>query len=60
MAYFGTVEQRNLHGLICIPVLPKSLAGIDIYIFFSFIHLVRFFWREGIILIIIDRIIIID
>ena len=40
MAYFGTVEQRNLHGLICIPVLPKSLAGIDIYIFFSFIHLV--------------------
>ncbi|KAH9421434.1 Hedgehog receptor [Dermatophagoides pteronyssinus] len=26
MAYFGTVEQRNLHGLICIPVLPKSLA----------------------------------
>ncbi|KAH7645581.1 patched domain-containing protein 3-like [Dermatophagoides farinae] len=26
MAYFGEVERRNLHGLICIPVLPKSLA----------------------------------
>ncbi|OTF82950.1 hypothetical protein BLA29_007954 [Euroglyphus maynei] len=26
MAYFGEIEHNNLHGLICIPVLPKSLA----------------------------------
>lgn len=44
MAYFGEVESRNLHGLICVPVLPKSLAGklVDIFqwgkifYFFSF------------------------
>lgn len=29
MAYFGEVEQKNLHGLICVPVLPKSLAGMS-------------------------------
>ena len=28
MAYFGDVERRNLHGLFCIPVVPKSLAGM--------------------------------
>jgi hypothetical protein len=27
MAFFGNAEKRNLHGLLCIPVLPKSLAG---------------------------------
>ncbi|CAG2166800.1 unnamed protein product [Oppiella nova] len=26
MAFFGNAEKRNLHGLLCIPVLPKSLA----------------------------------
>ena len=36
MAYFGEVERRNLHGLICIPVLPKSLAGMT-YFFHLFI-----------------------
>ena len=46
MAYFGTVEKRNLHGLICIPVLPKSLAGIDIYIFFL-IHSFSSFLEGG-------------
>lgn len=28
MAYFGQVERNNLHGLICVPVVPKSLAGM--------------------------------
>lgn len=28
MAFFGHAEKRNLHGLICVPVMPKSLAGI--------------------------------
>ncbi|KAJ6224071.1 hypothetical protein RDWZM_002616 [Blomia tropicalis] len=26
MAYFGKVERNNLHGMICVPVVPKSLA----------------------------------
>ncbi|CAG2101269.1 unnamed protein product [Medioppia subpectinata] len=26
MAFFGHAEKRNLHGMLCIPVLPKSLA----------------------------------
>lgn len=39
MAYFGEIERRNLHGLICVPVLPKSLAGIDIHFFRCFVRL---------------------
>lgn len=26
MAYFGEAERKNLHGLTCVPVMPKSVA----------------------------------
>ncbi|XP_054167709.1 patched domain-containing protein 3-like [Oppia nitens] len=33
MAFFGHAERRNLHGLLCIPVMPKSLAEGKGYFF---------------------------
>lgn len=42
MALFGHAEKRNLHGLVCVPVMPKSLASKSF--FFSFFLFSFFFF----------------